>query len=186
MTDDIKDILARARAAADAADAEEAPAEAAAKVVEPLEIDAEVADEKDTLTAQYKKAADEKAARAGGDSMDENKGSGEKEKGVGEEKPFVRKFRLKIERFARLFAEGEKLAYARLNAPYKEVYAQETTEDINFIIENRIALVSEYGDVLNLAFDLVGHAVESGLEARVGPGAQQKQNGNTGGGKKWF
>lgn len=156
------------------------------KIVEPISTEAQGLDIKnDNLADQYSKLitdaqnANEKKegelpTNTEPDAQKTEQGKegaaeGEKEKGndIDKKEPgFKKKFRLKIERFSRLIADGEKFAYEKLNAPYKDEYGEETKEDFDEIIENRLTLMSEYGDVLNLMFDLVGHAVDSGLEAR--------------------
>jgi hypothetical protein len=156
------------------------------KIIEPLILDEADTSVTDGLTEQYKKAVEDKmkdvdpgrpdgrtpGSRApGGDPGSEGDKEGAEDKGdkkSGEDKDDKggkkKKFRLKLERFARMIADGEKIAYNKLKAPYREEYYTETTEDVDEIIQNRLEFVSEYGDILNLVFDLVGHAVSSGIE----------------------
>jgi len=150
---------------------------------EPLEIDAAVDKEPDSLTEQY--------AKANNETTDEEKKDNQGKEGEtdGKKDKFKEKFRLKIERFSRLIADGEKFAYDKLKAPYRPEYYDETKDDIDIIIQNRLTLVSEYGDILNLAFDLVGHAVSSGLEMREQTNTktdQENKNPGTGARPKWF
>lgn len=153
-----------------------------APIVEPITTEAQSMDIRDDhLTAQYKEMLDKAKQNEQSATVNDNiqlsqgQKEGGKEGGVAgeggkeekkEDPGFKKKFRLKIERFSRMVADGERFAYNKMKAPYKAEYGEETKEDIDEIIQNRLTVMSEYGDILNLVFDLVGHAVDSGLEVR--------------------
>lgn len=187
-------LAARAQEEAEAKAKAEAEKAAAATVNEPVEVEAATIDN-DTLTAQYQNLQNDSApdAEGKGEGAGEGEGAQEgQERGQAAE-TIKKKFRVKLDRLARLVAEAEKAAYMRLKAPYKDEYFGETLEDTQAIIETRFEVVSEYGDILNLlVFDFVGHAVDSAATAasnktEKAQGESQAQGaGQFQGGNRWF
>jgi hypothetical protein len=128
---------------------------------EPIEVMKDSANN-DKLQSQYAAAAE---AQEGQEKEGNKEGSGGKE---GDKKEGIKKkFSIKLGRLASIVAGAEKMTYKKLQAPYHEEWFNETKEDVEEIIEARLVLVSEYGDILTLAIDLGSHAIDAGLEARA-------------------
>ena len=98
----------------------------------------------------------------------------------------TKKIKIKLGRFGQTVADSEQFVYYKYDLNNVMVDAEveaerrETKEDMDMLIENRLKLVSEFGDVINVVIDIFSHIATRAFRiyGNKKNNAQNNMNGN--------
>lgn len=157
---------------------EQKPPEQEPKEQEPKEEILE--EEEDKLPPKEQKPPEQKPPEQ------EPKEQEQQEQGETLKDKITKKIKIKLGRFGQTVADSEQFVYYKYNLndamadAEVEAERKETKEDIDMLIENRLKLVSEFGDVINVVIDIFSHIATRAFRiyGNKKNNAQNNMNGN--------
>lgn len=92
-----------------------------------------------------------------------------------------KKIKIKLGRFGQTIADSEQFVFYKydlnnvMSDAEVEAERQETKEDVDLLIENRLKIVSEFGDIINVVIDIFSHIATRAMRIY----GNKKGNNNT-------